>query len=191
MRICRDYLNLRYRLLPYILGSAKKCVARSLPMARALVIEFQDDPTVYSIADEYMFGDSILVAPIYTEDGRRRIYLPTGVWTDWWTRKHIVGPRWMDIVVDIERLPLYIREGSIIPMGPVMQFVGEKPLGSVSLLVAPFAGEGETCFDIPLGGETLRVSYTARDGKHSLRLPEASVEFNVQCLGTVALEVIR
>jgi alpha-D-xyloside xylohydrolase len=189
IRICRDYLNLRYRLLPYILGSAQKCIAESLPMARALVVEYQDDPTVYSLADEYLFGESILVAPIYTEDGRRRVYLPKGVWTDWWTRERINGGQWIEVEAGIETIPLYIREGGVIPMGPVMQYVGEKPIDWITLLVAPFERDGEMTFDIPANGETLSVAYRAKGGIHSLTLPKSSVEFDVQCLGDVQLQV--
>ena len=85
LRICRDYIRLRYRLLPYIYGSAFDCVERSLPMARALVVEFQDDPSVWNIGDQWLLGDGLLVAPIFDESGAREVYLPAGEWTDWWT----------------------------------------------------------------------------------------------------------
>ncbi len=81
-RICGDYLRLRYRLLPYIYGSARQCVESSLPMTRPLVVEYQHDPTVWNMSDEYLFGDSLLVAPIFSEAPLRQVYLPEGMWTD-------------------------------------------------------------------------------------------------------------
>ncbi|NJK81599.1 MAG: glycoside hydrolase family 31 protein [Chloroflexaceae bacterium] len=84
--IFRWYCELRYRLLPYIYSEAQECGRSSLPMLRALVLEYQDDPTTYTIADQYMFGRSLLVAPILDERTTRRVYLPHGLWVDYWTK---------------------------------------------------------------------------------------------------------
>ena len=122
-RICRDYIRLRYRLLPYIHGTAMRCVEESLPMLRALVIEYQDDPNVWNLGDEYLFGDSLLVAPIFTEEGRRRVYLPEGR-LDRLVEQAPSRARWIDVEAGLETIPLYMREGAS-PMGPVMNYVDE------------------------------------------------------------------
>ncbi|MEJ5201990.1 MAG: TIM-barrel domain-containing protein, partial [Anaerolineales bacterium] len=131
--IYRRYMELRYRLIPYIYSQAVECVRQSLPMLRALVLEFQDDPTVATIEDEYLFGDSFLVAPIMTPSNERMVYLPEGQWIDYWSKRVVPGNRWLKVKAPLEKLPLWVRAGSIIPMGPVQQFVDEKPLDPLSV----------------------------------------------------------
>jgi alpha-D-xyloside xylohydrolase len=190
-RICRDYIRLRYRLLPYIYGSAIKCVEESLPMLRALVIEYQDDPNVWNLGDEYLFGDSLLVAPIFTEDGRRRVYLPAGVWTDWWSRRRIAGPCWIDVDADIETMPLYVREGGIIAMGPAMNYVDEAPTEQIGLLVSPFEGDGRSAFRVPVNNELVEVQYVASGGRHTVSIGDTAVAFQVHSLGGQNISVVR
>ena len=152
-------------------------------MLRALVIEYQDDPNVWSLGDEYLFGDSLLVAPVFTEDGRRRVYLPEGVWTDWWSKERIAGPRWMDVDADIETIPLYIREGGIIPMGPVMNYVDEVRTEKIDLLVSPFETEGHNTFRVPVNDELVDVDYAAAAGEHTVSVGRSAVAFQVHVLG--------
>jgi alpha-D-xyloside xylohydrolase len=125
VRLCREMLELRYRLLPYLLQEAQKAADASVPLARALVVDFQDDPTTWSIGDQWMLGDALLVAPVFSPDDRRRAYLPAGTWTDWWTGDPTDGPRWLDLDVPLDRVPIWIREGHAVPLGPVQQHVGE------------------------------------------------------------------
>jgi alpha-D-xyloside xylohydrolase len=160
IRICRDYLHLRYRLMPYIYGSATKCVEESLPMARALVIEYQDDPNVWNISDQYLFGDSLMVAPIFDETNRRSVYLPKGIWTDWWTGERIQGYKWIEVEADLDTMPLYIKEGAIIPMGPVMNYVDEIKTEKLDLLVSLFESEGSSSFEIPVNDSIVPLENT-------------------------------
>ncbi len=183
IRICRDYLRLRYRLLPYIYGSAIDCVERSLPMARALVVEFQNDPNVWNIGNEYMFGDSLLVAPITDKSNRRAIYLPEGVWTDWWTGERLSGGRWINVEVDMETMPLYIREGGIIPMGPIMNYVGEIKTDEIQLRIALFDGDGKSTFAVPVNEEKIPVEYIASNGKHTVKIGRNDIVFKIEASG--------
>jgi alpha-glucosidase (family GH31 glycosyl hydrolase) len=124
-------------------------------MARALVVEYQDDPNTWRIADQHLLGDSLLVAPIYSEENRRRVYLPAGTWTDWWNGARLAGGRWIDVEAGLETLPLYIREGGIIPLGPVMQYTDERPVDEITLRISLFTGNGQTTFALPdLRGRT-------------------------------------
>jgi len=189
LRICRDYINLRYRLMPYILGSAAACVAESLPMARALVLEFPDDPTTWNIGDQWMFGDSLLVAPIYTPHPWRRVYLPAGEWTDWWTRKRYKGGAWYEIESGLDTLPLFVREGAIIPMGPVTNYVDEKPLEQIELLIAPLSQPGTRRFRIPVNGGQVTVTYVAAKGKHTVTIGKTNTQFKVRMLSKIQLTV--
>lgn len=131
--IAHRYLALRYRLLPYIYTQAVKSTQTGLPMVRPLILEYQDDPNVEHVDLEYLFGDDFLVAPVVTRDGRRRVYLPQGIWFDYWTKVPVVGGRWFDVEAPLETLPLWVRAGAVIPMGPEMVYVGEKPLDPLTL----------------------------------------------------------
>jgi alpha-D-xyloside xylohydrolase len=126
LQICREFLRLRYRLLPYILAEAKHAADRGQPLARPLVLDFQDDPTTWNIQDEFLFGRDLLVAPIFSAADHRRVYLPPGGWTDWWTGETVSGSRWLDVASPLDRIPLYIRAGANIPLGADREFIDEE-----------------------------------------------------------------
>ncbi len=184
MRICRNYIQLRYRLLPYIYGSAFDCVEKSLPMTRALVVEYQNDPNTWNIGNEFMFGDSLLVAPITDTTNKREIYLPKGMWTDWWTGERIQGGKWIHVEVDIETLPLYIREGGIIPVGPVMNYVDEIKTEEIELRIAKFEGDGKATFVVPVNGEKVLIEYAASNGKHTVNIGKTNITFKIEAVGS-------
>jgi len=129
----RKYAKLRYRLLPYIYSHAHKATKTVLPMMRAMVLEFQDDPATFDMEDQYMFGQEFLVAPVCHPVNKRTVYLPKGTWFDYWTGKEYEGPTTLYIEPPIEVLPLYVRADSIIPMGPDMRYVDEKPFNPITL----------------------------------------------------------
>lgn len=80
LALFKKQMQFRYSLMPYIFGQALKCSQLGLPMMRAMVVEFPEDPGCYSLEDQYMFGDDILVAPLFTENRTRQVYLPKGHW---------------------------------------------------------------------------------------------------------------
>jgi alpha-D-xyloside xylohydrolase len=182
-RIFRKYAKLRYSLMPYIYGSAMRCVEQSLPLARPLVVEYQDDPTVWNMSDEFLFGDGLLIAPIFGEENTRRVYLPEGNWTNWWSRDRICGGQWVEVETDLETLPIFVREGAIIPMGPLMNYVDEKPTERIELLIAPFESDGQSEFTVPVDDELVKVTYIAVGGKHVLAIGKSKAEFIVTALG--------
>jgi alpha-D-xyloside xylohydrolase len=176
---CRDIIQLRYRMMPYILGSAVKSARESLPMARALVVEYQDDPNTWPIHDEYLFGDSILVAPIFTAEGTRRTYLPAGEWTCWWTGSVEAGSRWITTRSPLSSIPLYLREGAIVPMQEAMNYVGEKPLRSLAVLLTPHRTAGAvTELPVEVNGRSgsLRYEFTGQNHRLSYNGPVLELE---------------
>jgi alpha-D-xyloside xylohydrolase len=166
LRLCRDALELHYRLLPYLWATSRECVERSIPVSRALVLEYPEDPTTWSIGDQWLLGDALLVAPILDESGRRRVYLPEGRWTNWWTQERTAGPCWIEVEVDLASVPLWLREGAVIPIGPVMDHVDQRPLEELTLRVAAFAHDGVRELTIPAPEGDIRISYRATDGSH-------------------------
>jgi len=129
----RKYSTLRYRLLPYIYSHAYNATKTGLPMTRAMVLEFQDDPCTYNLQDQYIFGDAFLVAPIYKPVSKRTVYLPEGTWYDYDTGEEHAGPKTLHVEPPLETMPLYVRGNSIVPMGPFMNYVGEKPFDPITL----------------------------------------------------------
>jgi alpha-glucosidase len=134
--ICRKYLQLRYRLLPYIYTAIYEACTTGIPLMRPLVLEFPDDPRVLNLSDEYLFGSDILVAPVLDEGVTGRdVYLPAGVWIDFWTDAVYTGPRSLAVPAPLDSLPLFIRQGAILPLAPGMQYSWERPLDPLTLEV--------------------------------------------------------
>ncbi|TSD67360.1 DUF4968 domain-containing protein [Inquilinus sp. KBS0705] len=142
--------NLRYRLLPYIYSLAGKVNADNYTIMRALTFDFRDDANVYGIPDQYMFGPAFLVNPVtaqlYTGAGAdskaktRNVYLPKSTkWYNFWTGEVLDGGQNLTVDVPMDMMPLYVKAGSIIPMGPVMEYATEKPADNIELRVYPGA----------------------------------------------------
>lgn len=130
-------LNLRYQLIPYIYTEANYVSEHGFPMLCPLVLEFDKDPTTYNIEDEFLFGRNLLIAPILTKKNSRKIYIPVGEWYDYWSLERYCGPKWFDYVCDISKVPFFIKGGTILPLGPVIQHVDEKPLDTLTLYITP------------------------------------------------------
>jgi alpha-glucosidase/alpha-D-xyloside xylohydrolase len=138
--ICRKYLELRYRMLPYLYSTVHECATTGMPIMRALWLHYPDDPKAVACGDQYMWGKNVLVAPVVEKGAvTRQVYLPAGGWYDFWTQERLEGHREVSRNVDLETTPLYIRAGSILPLGPVKQFTDEKVEQPISLSVYPGA----------------------------------------------------
>jgi alpha-D-xyloside xylohydrolase len=128
--ILADFLRLRYRLMPYLYSLGYQTYRSGAPFMRALFMDFPNDRQVMGIADQYMFGPAFLVAPVL-EQGvtSRRVYLPAGTdWYDWWTNRRYAGGTWIDAAAPIDRMPLFVRAGSIIPVGTAVQNTGSRQM---------------------------------------------------------------
>ena len=136
--ICREYAELRYRLLPYTYTLVWQAHTQGLPLMRPLVLNYPDDPRVWALGHQFLWGDDLLVAPV-TREGATAwpVYLPVGVWYDFWTGARHEGPGGITVEAPLERLPLLVRAGAIIPMAPVMQHTGERPLNEITLRLYP------------------------------------------------------
>ena len=138
--ICRKYLELRYRMLPYLYSAVRECAISGMPVMRALWLHYSDDPSAVVCQDQYLWGPSILVAPVVQQGASSRtVYLPQGTWYDYWTGERLEGGRKINRPVDLETTPLYVRGGSILPLGPVKQFVEEKIDEPLSISIYPGA----------------------------------------------------
>ncbi len=136
--ICRKYLELRYRMLPYLYSAVRECATTGMPIMRPLWLHFPNDEKAVACSDEYLWGGSLLAAPVVEKGATtRRVYLPVGAWYDFWTGERLDGGREIVRPVDLETMPLYVRAGSILPLGPVKQFTAEKVDEPLSVSIYP------------------------------------------------------
>ena len=179
--ICRKYLELRYRLLPYLYAAVKETCETGLPIMRALWLHYSDDLLASARGDEYLFGRDILVAPVVEKGAlTRSLYLPHGTWYDFWTKERIEGGRAIVRSVDLETIPLYVRAGAVMAMGPVKQYVSEKVLAPIELWIHPgadgasffYEDDGET-FDYRRGKFT-RIQFAWHDRERRLTAKPAA-----------------
>jgi len=136
----RRALELRYSLMPYIFAQAKDSSNRGFPMLRTLFFEYPNDPTSWLIEDEYMFGYDLLVAPLFDDTGRRRVYLPPGKWIDYQTGKVYAGARWHEIMAGEVPIVLLVRNGAVLPHVKPAQSTAEIDWNNIELRV--FSTEG-------------------------------------------------
>ena len=194
-KICREYIELRYRLLPYLYTLFWEAATTGAPIVRPLLYHFPNDPQTFTLSDQVMLGSSLLAAPIYRPGVEHRaVYLPEGRWYDWWSGEAIDGPTHILVHAPLERMPLYVRAGSIIPMAPVMQYVDERPLDQLTLRIWKGTGEwtlyeddghtfeyktGASCttaYRVRTEGQQTLVEIKAREGDFSPAAREAIVE---------------
>ena len=139
--MCRKYLELRYRLMPYLYSVAREVHETGLPIIRALWLHYPDDHVAAARGDEYLWGRDLLVAPVFEKGATsRKVYLPRGTWHDFWTEQKVEGGSEIDRPVDLATMPLYVRAGAIVPSGPIKQYTTEKVEAPLMLVVYPGAG---------------------------------------------------
>ncbi len=163
--IVRKFIELRYQLLPYLYTAFWKYVDEGIPMLKSLVLFDQEDIHTHYRTDEFVFGDKILVCPILEPNSRgRRMFLPRGNWYNHWNSDYVKGGKELWVDADIDSMPVFIKEGAIIPKYPVQQYVGEKTIDQVTLDVYYKEGKEESqLFDDSHDG------YDYTKGRFSLR----------------------
>jgi hypothetical protein len=179
--ICRKYLELRYRLMPYLYTAVRECTQTGLPLMRAMWLHDSADAAGIARGDQYMWGADMLVAPVVEKGATsRKLYLPRGAWHDFWTEERVEGFREIDRAVDLATTPLYVRAGAVIPMGPVRQYTSEPSDEPLTMVVYPGA-DGEShwyeddgnSFDYRRG-KSMSVVLAWRDASRRLTLRLAS-----------------
>jgi alpha-glucosidase (family GH31 glycosyl hydrolase) len=196
--ICRKYLELRYRMLPYLYSTVREGTKTGMPIMRPLWLHFPNDSRSVECGDQYLWGKSLLVAPVVEKGATsRRVYLPPSTWYDFWSAERIDGGREIIRPIDLETLPLYVRAGSILPLGPVKQYADEidDPL---TILIYPGADASFLLYEddgISFNyrrGEWTGIEMTWNDKARTLELKLAAGSrmlspqpqtFNVQLLG--------
>lgn len=122
---CRHLFELRMSLIPYLYASFAQYHQRGIPPFRALVMDYPDDANTYEIDDSYMMGDSILVAPLIAGQTERKVYLPRGTWKDFWTNETYAGETWYDIAADLDHIPVFVKDNTLLPIATPLQCVAD------------------------------------------------------------------
>lgn len=136
------FINLRYRLLPYIYSNAWQITSENATLMRALFMDYPNDKKVLDLDDEFLFGKSFLIAPVTTPDDKRNVYLPVGTWIDFWTGESVTGGCTLNRQVPIDQVPVYVKAGTVLPIGPTVQYVREKVWDDLQIRIYPGA-DGE------------------------------------------------
>ncbi|MCY6490166.1 glycoside hydrolase family 31 protein [Leptolyngbya sp. GGD] len=140
--ICREYIELRYQLLPYLYTLFWQSSQTGAPILRPLLYEYPNDSKTYHLHDQLLLGSHLMAAPVYRPGVEyRAVYLPEGTWFDWWTGEKYEGNQHILAHAPLERMPMYVKAGAIIPMQPVMQYVDEHPIAQLKVRIYPGVGE--------------------------------------------------
>jgi alpha-D-xyloside xylohydrolase len=121
--MCREVFRLRMSLLPYLYSAFARYHFEGVPPVRAVVLDYPDDPNTYELDSQYLLGDALLVAPIFAGQTGRTVYLPPGNWYCFWTHQRYEGGKSYDVQLDVQHIPLYIKEGSILPLAQSVEYV--------------------------------------------------------------------
>jgi alpha-D-xyloside xylohydrolase len=123
--IVRKWLGWRYKLIPYLQSCALEAQATGLPLMRSMALAFPEDRLAWQYEEQYMLGESLLVIPVLSPGGKTQFYLPAGRWFDIWEQSWIEGPSTFERQVPLEYIPVFGREGCLLPLGPAVQHTGE------------------------------------------------------------------
>ena len=175
--INRKYLKLKMRLTPYMYTYCEQAYETGVPTSRAMVLEYPKDPVTWGTKTQYQFmnGESFLVAPVYKSEGKRdSIYLPKGKWIDYWNGKNYEGNTWLNNYdAPLEKLPLFVKAGAIIPMYPQMNYDGERVSDTLTLDIYP---SGKSLFNMY---EDDGITREHRKGAFAKTLFEVNAEKNI------------
>ena len=119
----RQVLQLRMSFIPYLYSAFNEYHLTGKPPVRAMVLDWPEDPKVRSIDDEFMFGDSVLVTPLFAGQKSRQVYLPAGDWFDFWTREKLNGGTTIEATNGVEQIPLFVKGGTLLPLARPLEYV--------------------------------------------------------------------
>ena len=163
--IVRKFVEIRYQLLPYLYTAFWQYIKHGTPLLKSLVLYDQDDVHTHYRTDEFIYGDKILVCPIIEPNSKgRRVYFPFGNWYNFWNNEVVEGGKEIWVDADIDSMPIFIKEGAIIPKYPVQQYVGDKDIDEVTLDVYYKTGKEVSKFY-----DDAHDGYDYTKGRYSLR----------------------
>ncbi|MCK4259218.1 MAG: glycoside hydrolase family 31 protein [Halanaerobiales bacterium] len=161
--IAKEYISLRYRLMPYFYNLFYRASKLGDPVMRPMVLEYQNDEKVHNLNDQFMLGEALLIAPVI-QPGKdcRGVYLPEGEWYDFHTDEKYLGGKSILADAPLSKMPIFVKAGSFIPMAPVVNYIGEKEIEELTILIYPGRDVDELYY------EDDGQSFDYREGKYNL-----------------------
>ncbi|MGK5500241.1 alpha-xylosidase [Streptomyces sp. URMC 125] len=186
--VTRDFTRLKHRLMPYLFQAARQARERGVPVMRAMLLEFPEDPACHTLDRQYMLGDALLVAPVLSADGTVEYYVPAGEWTHVLTGERIGGPGWRRDRFGFDSLPLLARPGSVVPFGARDEHPVYDWADGVTLRVHAPADGMETVTEIPAPDGSTAATFHTRcsNGTVTVRTDDAPGEWHVLLAGAAA-----
>ncbi len=177
--VTRRFAKLKNRLAPYLVAAGHEAAATGLPVMRAMVLAFPDDPTCRTLDRQYLLGPDLLVAPVFSAEGDVELYMPAGTWTSLLTGEQVTGPGWRRERHGFDSLPLYVRGGAVLPLGEREDRPDSDHLDGLTLRVFPSGDQRRSLdvagarFEVETVGGTVRATGPA--GRWSLQVAETVV----------------
>jgi alpha-D-xyloside xylohydrolase len=154
---CREIIGWRMQLVPYLAAAFQRYSTDGTPPFRALVLDSPHDKHLYLVDDQYLVGDRMMVAPLFAGEPSRKIVLPEGRWHDFWTGEMMEGGNELAVSASTERIPVYVKSGSIVPWADAGLFAGARETRRVTARVY---GDGSLPFELASGNESLQLSFS-------------------------------
>jgi alpha-D-xyloside xylohydrolase len=158
---CREIIGWRMQLIPYLTAAFQRYAQDGTPPFRALVLDSPDDKRLYTVDDQYLVGDRMMVAPLFAGEANRKVVLPAGSWHDFWTGAPIQGGTEISVPASAENIPVYVKSGSLVPWADVGQFAGSPETRRLSVRVY---GEGSIPFSMRGPQGELKLTWNNRTG---------------------------
>lgn len=153
---CREIIGWRMQLVPYLTAAFERYAEDGTPPFRALVLDAPNDRRLYEVDDQYMVGDRIMVAPLFAGESGRKVVIPQGDWHNFWTGERVRGGTEFFVPASTDRIPVYVKSGSIVPWADVGQYAGAP---ETRRLTARVYGNGSSSFVLGVGKDTLRLGW--------------------------------
>jgi alpha-D-xyloside xylohydrolase len=132
--LCREVLGLRMRLVPYLHAAFVDYHRTGMPPFRPLVLDHPDDVRTWAVDDQYMVGESLLVAPVVAGQAKRDIYLPKGDWYDFWSGARVAGGQRLSVAAPLEQIPMYVKAGAMLPLADVTLHTDDRASGALTVM---------------------------------------------------------
>jgi alpha-D-xyloside xylohydrolase len=143
----RTLLNFRMSFIPYLYSAFAKYNREGVPPFRALVVDYPEDKNTFNVSDEYMIGDNVLAAPLADSASTRKVYFPAGNWYDYNTNKIYAGGQSYNITTGLDQIPIFIKEGTILPLAKPVQFVSPDTVFDITCYVYGQTAATTTLFE--------------------------------------------
>jgi len=177
--VCREAIELRYKLLPYLYTAFAQYHLTGKPIIQPVCVAEPENPHLRNVDDCYLVGDSLLVAPVMHPHAlRRMVYLPEGNWYDFWTHEHFTEPGYISIEAPLTHLPLFVRGGTVLPMWPPLQHAGERKIDTLTLRIYADSGNSSLYEDAGEGlayqnGDHRWTYFTCEETSRSLTVSQS------------------